>query len=115
MSALNPGLCKVPSKQIVMFFTPGWELAWLKRLLWGLSFIFEANPQFFLGRIFSVDTAQISVLHRFHTALISIGFSRTKGVASCMKLLVLEQQICLALFPPVLCNAEEISAVGRTM
>lgn len=78
MSVLNPGLCKVPSKQIVMFFTPGWELAWLRRLLWGLSFIFVANPQFFLGRIFSVDTAQISVLHRFYTALISIGFSRAK-------------------------------------
>jgi len=61
-----------------MFFTPGWKLAWLRRLLQGLSFILVANLQFFLGRIFSVDIAQISVLHRFYTALISIGFSRAK-------------------------------------
>lgn len=78
VSALNPGLCKVPSKQIVVFFTPGWELTWLRRLLWGLSFTFVVNSQFFLGRIFFVDAAQISMLHRFCTALISTGFSRAK-------------------------------------
>lgn len=78
VSALNPGLCKVPSKQIVVFFTPGWELTWLRRLLWGLSFTFVVNSQFFLGRIFFVDAAQISKSHRFCTALISTGFSRAK-------------------------------------
>lgn len=76
MSAAKPGLCKVPSKEIVMFLTPEWEMAWLRRLLGGLSVIFVTSPQFFLDRVSSVDTAQISVLHRFCTSLISIGFSR---------------------------------------
>lgn len=76
MSAVKPGLCKVPSKEIVMFLTPEWEMVWLRRLLGGLSFLFVATPQFFLGRVFSVDTTQIFVLHRFCTSLISIGFSR---------------------------------------
>ena len=32
-----------------------------------------------------------------------------------MKLSALEQQICLARSPPVLCNVEEISAVDWTL